>query len=303
MSKRAVSCLSVFSLIVISLFVYSSKGLQSCNALDTDATSEQLLFGRPILRVASQPATNKLIVREIYELSNNGETKFADWVAYYLDGSSFGNELEAAFATDGCLSEDHTLEATPEDEDDFMLSTSAGYIPTPLAPNTTFAMSEHWQDTQLYSNIVPMHRDLTEAWHELEADIRDYVLRENPVYVITGTAYREEVPRLPRANEDHQVPSGFWKVVYELDPAEEEDEFDTIRYYAVFLDQTGCLSQIESERVTCNSLNQNYTRNPIRIVDIESFTRWDLFNEMENAEEFRVERVFGSLDLTEPKDP
>ncbi len=28
------------------------------------------------------PATNTLLIREIYALSNNPETKFADWVAY-----------------------------------------------------------------------------------------------------------------------------------------------------------------------------------------------------------------------------
>jgi endonuclease G len=35
------------------------------------------------------PATNDLIIRDDYALSSNDETKFADWVAYGLAGSTF----------------------------------------------------------------------------------------------------------------------------------------------------------------------------------------------------------------------
>ena len=296
----------VLSLTLLSSLFFSISepvtALQACNALGSTQDSNQLLFGRPILRVADQPTTNTLVVRSIYELSNNGLTKFANWVGYFLDGSTFGASRDAAYATDGCLNPDFTLEATPEDENDFDLANAAGYELVPLAPNATFAGSPRWADTQLYSNIVPMHRDLVEAWHDLERDVRNYVSQGNDVYVLTGTVYRSDVPRLPRANEDHTVPSGFWKIIYEfVDPEEDEDDEEElpnrIRYTAYLLDQSGCLSQSESERTTCNSINQRYDRSPIRIVDIEGFTRWDFFHEMDNSAEFEVERMFGLLDL------
>ena len=42
--------------------------------------SKHFLFGAP----TGAPATNDLIIRDSYALSNNRETKFADWVAYRL---------------------------------------------------------------------------------------------------------------------------------------------------------------------------------------------------------------------------
>ena len=36
------------------------------------------------------PATNTLLIREIYALSNNPETKFADWVAYRVTADTIG---------------------------------------------------------------------------------------------------------------------------------------------------------------------------------------------------------------------
>ena len=302
---------TLLSMMLLSTFMFSfsdsAEAIQGCNSLGFSSTSQHVLFGRPLLRVAEQPTTNNLVIRNIYELNNNGVTKFANWVGYFLDGSTFGSMRDAEYATDGCLNPDLTLEATPDDENDFDLANAAGYELIPLAPNATFAASPHWSDTQLYSNIVPMHRDLVDAWHQLERDIEDFVSRGNDAYVLTGPVYRADVPRLPRANEDHTVPSGYWKIVYVfVDPEEDEDDEEElpnrISYTAYLLDQSGCLSQSESDRVTCNSINQNYTRSPIRIVDIEGFTRWDFFSEMDNSAEFEIERVNGLLDLIEEED-
>ena len=43
--------------------------------------SQYFLYGYP----TEAPATNDLIVRDIYALSSNDDGKFSDWVAYRLD--------------------------------------------------------------------------------------------------------------------------------------------------------------------------------------------------------------------------
>ena len=43
--------------------------------------SKHFFFGYPY----GAPATNDMIIRSIYALSSNDETKFADWVSYQLD--------------------------------------------------------------------------------------------------------------------------------------------------------------------------------------------------------------------------
>ena len=42
---------------------------------------KHFIYGIPV----GTPVTNDLIIRDIYALSSNDSTKFADWVAYRLD--------------------------------------------------------------------------------------------------------------------------------------------------------------------------------------------------------------------------
>ena len=50
------------------------------------------------------PDTNDLVVREIYALSNNQETRFADWVAYRVTRETIGtsDSLDRAWGTTIC---------------------------------------------------------------------------------------------------------------------------------------------------------------------------------------------------------
>ena len=58
------------------------------------------------------PETNDLVVREIYALSANAETKFADWVAYRVTRETIGtsDSLDRNWQNDDLLAADATLE-------------------------------------------------------------------------------------------------------------------------------------------------------------------------------------------------
>ena len=56
------------------------------SALAQEIQSDHCLHGCP----SGSPATNKVIIREIYILSANGTTKFADWVAYKVTAETIG---------------------------------------------------------------------------------------------------------------------------------------------------------------------------------------------------------------------
>ena len=62
------------------------------------------------------PETNDMVIREIYALSNNPDTKFADWVAYRVTRETIGtsNSLDREWQNDDLLAADETLE-----EDDY----------------------------------------------------------------------------------------------------------------------------------------------------------------------------------------
>jgi endonuclease G len=99
------------------------------------------------------PDTNDLIVRDIYALSSNDHTKFADWVAYRLDASmdDFQGQRQRNWAVDPALDPSETLE-----KDDYTgafaaLSTHRGH----QAPLETFSGTADWRQVNFLSNITP----------------------------------------------------------------------------------------------------------------------------------------------------
>lgn len=156
-----------------------------------------------------------IIVREIYTLASNDLTKMADWVAYRVTPSSIGPSGERKWAADPWLTPEETLEREDYDDAPAALGIDRGHQ-APLAgqSGTPFAA-----DTNILSNITPQGAALNQgAWQRLEASENDLALRENiAVYVLTGPLFERVMPPLPKADERHRVPSGYWKVIMTQD--------------------------------------------------------------------------------------
>ena len=174
------------------------------------------------------PPSNDLVVREIYALSNNAETKFADWVAYRVTRETIGTSdaLQRNWQEDELLDEAETLEEEDYSGAFAALRTDRGH----QAPLASFAGTPFWRVTNILSNITPQKSALNQGpWVRLETAVRDaaYALRE--VYVVTGPVYDsdEDAMELPGADEPHRVPTGYFKVVAD----------DTGRTSAFFFDQ------------------------------------------------------------------
>jgi endonuclease G, mitochondrial len=163
------------------------------------------------------PETNDLIVREVYALSSNEETKLADWVAYRVTRETIGTsaDLNRGWETDEFLDEDETLEAGSGRRDDYHGANSANdYDRGHQAPLASFAGTVFWRTTNIYSNITPQRADLNQgAWVALEDAVRDLAFAQREVWVLTGPLYEREMPELGNAGEEHVVPSGYWKVI------------------------------------------------------------------------------------------
>lgn len=180
--------------------------------IDPEIHSEHFFLGMPL----GSPEANDLIFRDLYILSNNDSTKFADWVAYRLTPEeAFGSlDLERKWRTDPFLDDSETLEVNP---DDYRGANAAySYERGHLAPLADFKGSEQASSVNYYSNIVPQTRAFNNGpWKHLESAVREAVMRGNVVNIIAGTYYDPEfpMPLLPFADESHIVPSGFWKIV------------------------------------------------------------------------------------------
>lgn len=160
---------------------------------------------------AGAPATNDLVVREIYTLSSNDDTKFADWVAYRVTPETIGPSGGRSWAADPWLAPSETLEPPDYEGAPAALSIDRGH----QAPLASFSGTAHPEHTNLLSNITPQSAALNQGpWVRLEdAERRLARSSAGPVYVLTGPLYERNMTPMPRADEPHRVPSGYWKIV------------------------------------------------------------------------------------------
>ena len=166
------------------------------------------LYGCP----SGSPATNDIIIRDIYILSSNDSTKFADWVAYRVTKSTIGKTQKRTWKADPWLADDETLE--PEDYDGAFcaLKTDRGH----QAPLASFTATSNWKATNYLSNITPQKSELNQGpWKKLEDSVRALAKKPDTdaVYVMTGPLYERDMPVLPKADESYKVPSGYWKII------------------------------------------------------------------------------------------
>ena len=162
------------------------------------------------------PETNDVIVREIYTLSSNDLTKVADWVAYRITPETLRDgDTARDWQADPWLDEDETLEPDDFDGAFAALQTHRGH----QAPLASFQGTPFWADTNYLSNITAQKGAMNSGpWMRLEAAERDLVESEgNAVYVLTGPLFERLVEAMPRADERHRVPSGYWKVIATAD--------------------------------------------------------------------------------------
>ena len=182
--------------------------LLALSSVQADTVSVHCPLGCP-----SNSGGNDLVFNHTYAFSNNPTTKFADWVAYEVNVTNFGTSPARNWAADPLLDESDTLEKNDYDKAHKVLKVDRGH----QAPLASFAGSKFWYELNHLSNITPQRSDLNQgSWKSLEVAVRNTVAYRESLYVITGTLYQRDFRALPRADEEHVVPSGYFKVVYDF---------------------------------------------------------------------------------------
>ncbi len=192
--------------LAIALGVLVLAGLQALSA--QEVYSRHCLAGCP----EGFPDRNELVIRDIYVLRNNPETKFADWVAYRVTAETIGPSQIRVWRADPWLPASSTLEPDDYRGANAALRTDRGH----QAPLASFAGTAHWRDTNYLSNITPQSSALNQGpWVRLETAVRNLAQQAavDSVYVMTGPLYERQMPSLPEADEPHRIPSGYWKIV------------------------------------------------------------------------------------------
>ncbi len=241
-------------------------------ALAQEIQSDHCLHGCP----SGSPATNMVIIREIYILSNNSVSKFADWVAYKVTAETIQpkGKTKRKWKADPLLAENETLEPADYKDAHKVLKTDRGH----QAPLASFAGTPHWKDTNLLSNITPQKSELNQGpWNRLEGKVRDLAKKPEieAVYVMTGTLYERDMPKLPKADEPHKVPSGYWKIVAIKDDG-------SAKVAGFFFDQN-----TPRDADFCDHLNT--------VDDIEARSGLDFFDGLVNSKQNQIESGSSAL--------
>ena len=192
------------------------------------------------------PSTNDLVVREIYALSSNDETKLADWVAYRVSKATIAVPAPSTrnWKADPFLTKDETLE-----ECDYANAHSKHqYDRGHLAPLASFGGTVFWRATNYLSNISPQKAALNRGpWRQLESAVRKATSQVKQLYVVTGPLYDGmTMEGLPCADEEHDVPTGYWKVIATEDGRISAFIFDQKTPKIAYCNRRESLSHIES---------------------------------------------------------
>jgi endonuclease G len=157
------------------------------------------------------PENSDFVVREIYTLASDPLTKMAVWVAYRVTKDTVGPSQSRDWASDPWLAPDETLEPDDYKDSNATLKVDRGH----QAPLAAFSGTPFWLETDILSNITPQSSALNEGpWQQLEARETKLAVDKNiAVYVLTGPLFEQMMPPLPKSDERHRVPSGYWKVV------------------------------------------------------------------------------------------
>jgi endonuclease G len=193
---------------------------------------------------AGAPDNSDIVVREIYTLAADPLTKLAVWVAYRVTKDTVGPSKDRNWSVDPWLAPEETLEEDDYKDSNAQLQVDRGH----QAPLAAFSGTAFWADTNRLSNITPQANALNQgSWQQLEAQETKLAKSKNlAIYVLTGPLFERLMPALPKADERHRVPSGYWKVIMTQDGRMSAFIFDqgTPRN-ARYCDQRKSLDEVE----------------------------------------------------------
>jgi endonuclease G len=171
-----------------------------------EAQRTYLAFGNPSNATQSASnADNYLMVNNAYALSYNNSRGAANWVAWRISASDFGEaERQNDFRPDPNLPKNFTR-ITPADY------TGSGFDRGHLCPSADRSSSPEVNSQTFYmTNMIPQTPDLNRnVWNDFETYSRDLVKKSGvDLYVVAG-CYGEK----GKLKKKISVPTNCWKII------------------------------------------------------------------------------------------
>lgn len=221
--KKTYHKMSRLSLVVL----FFSTVLVSCKSSETPqeaVVTNSLCY--QLYCPTGGPKNNVIVNHQIYLLSLNRRTKFADWVAYVVRRDNLhGPSRKRAWKKDPTISAVYTL--SPKDYRG--ASKVCGYDRGHQAPLASFSNNPHWATTNYLSNITPQKSALNRGpWVRLESAIRRLAAKGQAAYVVTGLIYTDKETMCPLPSQPSlHIPNAYFKVIFQSN--------DGVVEYAAFI--------------------------------------------------------------------
>ncbi|GAA4469418.1 hypothetical protein GCM10023189_56410 [Nibrella saemangeumensis] len=152
-------------------------------------------------------ASDQIIRHDGYALRYQEQYEQADWVAYPLLAYEVTGDAERGndFMPDREVA---TGSAMPGDY------TRSGYDRGHLAPAGDFKFSQRLMKESFYmSNMSPQAPQFNRGiWKQLEDQVRDWAVRDQGLYVVTGPVLKPDLPTIGKQNQI-AVPEYYYKVL------------------------------------------------------------------------------------------
>lgn len=153
-------------------------------------------------------ADNQIIKHKSFTLSYNEKHEQADWVYYLLTKKMINGNVERTddFREDESVSTGSAIKA------DY---TRSGYDRGHLCPSADVRHDlEAQSETFFMSNMSPQAPGFNRGvWKELEEQTRDYTLKHDSVYIVTGPVLTDGLKTIGKTNKV-SVPEYYYKVLY-----------------------------------------------------------------------------------------
>lgn len=217
--------------------------------------------------------SGQTIERPIYTLNNNKTTKFANWAAYQVTKHTIdGPSRSRTWKSDPSIYSSYTLEPSDYKDANAVLKTDRGH----QVPLASFSNTNYWSQTNYLSNITPQSSNLNQGpWVKLENAVRSLARTGQNVYVVTGPLYEWYFGSLPGANEQHTIPSGYFKVV--------------ITDNSGWVDASAFIMEQNSSRY------DNYCYREVTVNEVESRSGLNIMPSLPSYKEYPVEGRLGGL--------
>ena len=184
-----------------------------------------------------------IIEREGYALGYSERHEQAAWVIYKLTAEEVRNKVAER---SGKFKSDPEIPTGSAISGDYK---NSGYDRGHLAPAADMAWSKRAMADSFYmSNISPQTPAFNRGiWAKLEAQVRDFAVKEKEIYVVSGAILPQE-PCITIGKNRVSVPARFYKVIYDLTPPQ--------KMIAFIIPNTKCREPLEDFAVTVDAVEE-----------------------------------------------